>query len=233
MPRGSHVLVRALAAVSVLFLVAQCSNSSALTSETTVSSAAATVVDTSPDTTVAPLEAISTTSTAIRETTTTSIAETTTTTVAEQTTTTSPAPVIDPNCPITPHGAVIDRTRQRAWLCDNGVALPEFNITTAREQPDPGTYPVFAKSMNASSRLGGHYSTMTHFVAFTRGERTGARVAFHTVPVLRSGEYVQPLASVGTQQRFGESAGCIRVLPEQGQVVWDWLQKGDEVVVIT
>jgi hypothetical protein len=87
--------------------------------------------------------------------------------------------------------------------------------------------------MNASSRLGGHYSTMTHFVAFTRGERTGARVAFHTVPVLGSGEYVQPLASVGTQQRFGESAGCIRVLPEQGQVVWDWLQQGDEVVVIT
>jgi hypothetical protein len=53
---------------------------------------------------------------------------------------------------------------------------------------------------------------MTHFVAFTRGERTGARVGFHTVPVLRSSEYV---------------------LPEQGQVVWDWLQIGDAVRVIT
>ena len=42
-----------------------------------------------------------------------------------------PAPVIDPNCPTTPHAAVIDRDRQRAWLCDNGVALPEFVITTA------------------------------------------------------------------------------------------------------
>ena len=70
---------------------------------------------------------------------------------------------------------------------------------------------------------------MTHFVAFTRGEKTGARVAFHTVPVLTNGEYVQPLASVGTQMRRGDSAGCIRVLPEQGQVIWDWLQKGDEV----
>jgi hypothetical protein len=44
---------------------------------------------------------------------------------------------------------------------------------------------------------------------------------------------VQPLASVGTPQHFGDSAGCIRVLPEQGQVIWDWLQKGDEVRVIT
>jgi len=58
-------------------------------------------------------------------------------------------------------------------------------------------------------------------------------VAFHTVPVLRDGEYVQPLASVGTQLHFGDSSGCIRVLPEEGQVIWDWLQKGDEVRVVT
>jgi hypothetical protein len=32
---------------------------------------------------------------------------------------------------------------------------------------------------------------------------------------------------------FGETSGCIRVLPDQGQVIWDWLQKGDEVHVIT
>jgi hypothetical protein len=128
---------------------------------------------------------------------------------------------------------VIDRDRQRAYLCDNGVALPEFMITSARDQPDPGTYPVYGKSMHTSSRFGGHFSTMTHFVAFTRGEKTGARVAFHTVPVLRNGEFVQPLASVGTQMRYGDSSGCIRVLPEQGQVIWDWLQIGDQVHVIT
>ena len=76
----------------------------------------------------------------------------TTTTIPEPTTTTVPLPVIDPNCPTTPHAAVIDRDRQRAYLCDNGFALPEFVITTAREQPDPGTYPVFAKSMRALRR---------------------------------------------------------------------------------
>jgi hypothetical protein len=228
MPRGFVMPLRVLAALGALALVAQCSNSSALSPEATTPVTTSSAIATS--TTVVP----PTTSTTIVETTTTTtVPPTTTTTVPEPTTTTTPVPVIDPNCPTTPHGAVIDRDRQRAWLCDNGVALPEFKITSALDQPDPATYKVYGKSMNTSSRFGGHYSTMTHFVAFAHGEKTGARVAFHTVPVLRTGEYVQPLASVGTQMMFGASSGCIRVLPDQGPVIWDWLQKGDEVRVIT
>ena len=225
------MFVRAFAAVAALLVVVQCGNSvESAPAPTTV--AATTVVDTStPDPSTSTSTSIAPTTTVVETTTTT--VPVTTTTLPEPTTTTVPVPVIDPNCPTTPHAAVIDRDRQRAYLCDNGVALPEFVVTTAIGQPDPGTYPVYAKSMHASSRLGGHYSTMTHFVAFARGEDTGARVAFHTVPVLRNGEYVQPLASVGTQLHFGDSSGCIRVLPEEGQVIWDWLQKGDEVRVIT
>ncbi len=213
MQRGNPVFVRALAGLGLLIVVACGGSNSSVVAPTTV-------VETSVETTVSA----STTSTTISDT---------TTTIAEPTTTTAPAPLVDPNCPTTPHGAVIDRDRQRAWLCDNGVALPEFVITTAVNQPEPGTYPIYAKSMNASSTFGGHYSTMTHFVAFTRGIQTGARVAFHTVPVLRNGEFVQPLVSVGAEERHGDSAGCIRVLPDQGPVVWDWLQIGDEVRVTT
>jgi hypothetical protein len=221
------MLPRALAAVAMLLVVAQCGSSTPAAGPANVETS---VGDTIAPATTVPETTVPATTTTIEDTTTT--VEATTTTVPEPTTTAVPVPVIDPNCPATPHAAVIDRDRQRAWLCDNGVALPEFVITTAIEQPDPGTYPVYAKSMRASSRLGGHYSTMTHFVAFTRGEETGARVAFHTLPVLTNGEYAQPLASVGTQLHRGDSAGCIRVLPEQGQVIWDWLQKGDEVRVI-
>lgn len=235
MPRGFQVLVRALAGICALAFIAQCSASSGSTvaAETTAPSDATVEQTAGVDTSIVETAAPTTTTTSTTSTTIPPTTTSTTSTIPEPTTTTAAAPVIDPNCPLTPHAAVIDRDRQRAWLCDSGVALPEFVVTTAREQPDPGTYPVYAKSMRASSKLGGHYSTMTHFVAFTRGEKTGARVAFHTVPVLRSGEYVQPLASVGTETEFGASAGCIRVLPEQGQVIWDWLQKGDEVRVIT
>ena len=232
MPRGFPLIVRALAGLGMLALVVQCTNSSALAPEPAGGQAAA--VQTSPveAAAVTTAAASSTTSSIIPETTSTTI-EPTTTTAPEPITTTAAPLVVDPNCPTTPHAAVIDRDRQRAWLCDNGVALPEFVITTAREQPDPGTYPVFVKSMHASSRFGGHYSTMTHFVVFARGEEAGARVGFHTVPVLRTGEFAQPLASVGTQMEYGQTSGCIRVLPEQGQVIWDWLQKGDQVHVIT
>jgi hypothetical protein len=230
MPRGCPLLVRAAAGIGLLVLVAQCGSSSALAPEVTTPIVATSVADTSPATSaVETTVPASTTSSSAPSTTVVS----TTTTEPEPTTTTVPLPVIDPNCPITPHGAVIDRDRQRAWLCDGGVALPEFVISTARDEPDLGIYPVFAKSMHASSRFGGHYSTMTHFVVFTRGEDTGARVGFHTVPVLRNGEFVQPLASVGTQLYYGDTSGCIRVLPEQGQVIWDWLQIGDQVHVIT
>jgi peptidoglycan hydrolase-like protein with peptidoglycan-binding domain len=142
-------------------------------------------------------------------------------------------PASDADCPSTSRGAIVDRLNQRGALCENGRISYSFPITTARAQPDPGTYPVYAKDMNASSNFGGHYSTMTHFVAFTKGKFTGARVAFHSVPKLTNGEWVQPLDSVGTQQYFGESSGCIRVLPDDAQRIWDWLGKGDEVRVIS
>jgi len=218
--------------VLMLATVAQCGGSGTPAAAPTTTPPE-TVETTSPVQTTAVAHTAAPTTTTRPATTVPATTVETTTTLPEPTTTTVPVPVIDPNCPLTPHAAVIDRDRQRAWLCDNGVALPEFKITTARDQPDPGTYPVFSKSMHASSRFGGHFSTMTHFVAFTRGEETGARVAFHTVPVLRNGDFAQPLASVGTQMEFGASSGCIRVLPEEGPIIWDWLQKGDQVRVIT
>ncbi|MBK8331074.1 MAG: murein L,D-transpeptidase [Acidimicrobiaceae bacterium] len=144
-----------------------------------------------------------------------------------------PMPATDDDCPDTPHGAIVDRANQRGALCENGVITYQFPITSAISQPDPGTYPVYAKDLNASSSFGGHYSTMTHFVAFTRGKYKGARIAFHSVPQLSNGEYVQTFESVGTPAQFGQSSGCIRVLPDDSVKIWDWLSIDDEVHVIS
>jgi lipoprotein-anchoring transpeptidase ErfK/SrfK len=135
----------------------------------------------------------------------------------------------------TPAGssAGVDRLVQRAWLCENGTIVATFPITSAWSMPDPGVYPIYAKDMHASSNFGGHFSTMTHFIAFSYGKNTGARVAFHSVPVLTNGEFVQPLASVGDPARRGESSGCIRVLPEDAVMLWDALDVGDTVTVLT
>ena len=126
--------------------------------------------------------------------TTTTVAPTTTT--PEPTTTTVPAPVIDPNCPT--HAARRgDRSRPPACLAvRQRCRLARVRHHHGPRAARPGDLPGVRKSMHASSRFGGHYSTMTHFVAFTRGEKTGARVAFHTVPVLRR-RRVRPTAGFG------------------------------------
>jgi hypothetical protein len=141
--------------------------------------------------------------------------------------------VLSSFCPTSTHAAVVDRDRQSAWLCDAGVAVYEFPFTGAISQPDPGTYPVYAKDMNSSASSSRGVSTMTHFVAFTHGKFRGARIAFHSLPVWQTtGEWVQPPDSVGEVGRRGESAGCLRVLPDDAVRVWDWLAEGDEVRVI-
>ena len=144
-----------------------------------------------------------------------------------------PMPATDADCPSTSHGAIVDRANQRGALCENGHITYEFPMTSAWSQPDPGTYPVYAKDLHASSNLTGQYSEMTHFVAFTRGKYKGARIAFHSIPKYSNGEYVQPLESVGTAAYHGESSGCIRVLPDDAVKIWDWLSIGDEVHVIS
>ncbi|MEI7752789.1 MAG: L,D-transpeptidase [Actinomycetota bacterium] len=149
-----------------------------------------------------------------------------------ETTTTVAAPVSN-GCAASGHSAVVDRVNQRSWLCNDGQITETFVMTSANSQPDPGTYKVYAKDLKASSTLTGKFSTMTHFVAFTRGKYTNARIAFHSIPKYSNGEYVQPLESVGTVEKHGASAGCIRVLPEDSVKIWDWLDKGDPVIVVS
>lgn len=136
-------------------------------------------------------------------------------------------------CAASGHSAVIDRAHQRAWLCDDGSITSKFVMTSAYSQPNRGTYKVYAKDLNSSSMYTGKYSTMTHFVAFTYGKNTGARIAFHSIPKYADGQYVQPLDSVGTAAKRGASSGCIRVLYDDSVEIWNWLAIGDPVIVIS
>lgn len=131
------------------------------------------------------------------------------------------------------NAAVIDREFQRAWLCADDAIEHVFPITTAWDQPDPGDYEVEQKDREASSILTGSYSEMSNFVVFTYGKYQGARVGFHSVPIYPDGEYVQPLESVGTAELRGDSNGCIRALPDDAEMIWDHLDFGDVVRVIS
>jgi hypothetical protein len=143
------------------------------------------------------------------------------------------APPDPTTCPATSHGAVVDRNNQRAWLCTDGTIVRVMAITSARSQPDPGVYAVYAEDMETTSYYGERPSTLDRFVAFTYGEEEGARVAFHAVPRYSDDTLAQPLESVGTQARFGDSSGCIRVRPVDSVAIWDHLAVGDQVHVIS
>ena len=132
------------------------------------------------------------------------------------------------------HAAVVDRARQRAWLCDGPYREgEELRVTTAITQPKPGTYPVYAKVRITTSTFGGHLSYLDRFVAFSYGWRTGARIAFHAVPRSAKGVPFQALDTVGDLGQQGDSSGCIRVLPDDAVRIWNWLGIGDQVVVIS
>ena len=225
---GSHrTLALALVGVMVLFGLAK------LVDDGPKYSAAADVANSlpGPQTTDGPITSDSITDEVDGDASTTTAATTADTVAAPVST--APVLAVNADCPDTPHAAIVDRVNQRGALCDNGAITYTFPITTANSQPDPGTYPVYAKDIKASSSFGGHYSTMTHFVAFTRGKYKGARIAFHSVPTLRGGAYVQTLESVGTPEMHGQSSGCIRVVPDDSVKIWDWLAIGDKVRVIS
>lgn len=131
-----------------------------------------------------------------------------------------------PACPIASRGAVTDKANQRYWLCMDGVAVTdEIPMTTASSNyglPPVGTYEVFARDEDAFG-IGGE--ALERFVAFYTTP-TGNRIAFHEV-------VNQDPDTVGDLDQRGASAGCFRVREADSIQVWDFLQIGDPVVVLT
>jgi hypothetical protein len=88
--------------------------------------------------------------------------------------------------------------------------------------PPPGTYHVFAK---LGTNTGIHGESLFRFIAFYTTPR-GNRIAFHEV-------VHQTAASVGDLALRGASSGCFRVRHDDSVHMWELLQIGDPVVVLT
>ena len=129
-------------------------------------------------------------------------------------------------CPESERAAVADKASQRYWLCKNGVAVTdEIPMTTASGNyglPPVGTYEVFARDRRTLG-IGGE--PLERFVAFYTTPR-GNRIAFHEV-------VNQNPATVGDLDQRGASAGCFRVRKPNSVQIWEFLQLGDPVAVIS
>lgn len=130
------------------------------------------------------------------------------------------------DCPATSRAAVADKAAQRFWLCADGRsitdALPMTTASAGYGLPPVGTYEVFARD---ELSFGAHGERLNRFVAFYTTPR-GNRIAFHEV-------VNQDPATIGDLDQRGQSAGCFRVSESDSWRVWEFLQVGDPVVVIT
>lgn len=114
--------------------------------------------------------------------------------------------------------------RQRMWwVDDDGSVLRTSRVSGRLDMPATGVFQVFSKTLDATGLDG---SKMDHFVRFTRGPNGGA-IGFHDIPEF-DGVRVQ------SDEQLGEplSHGCIRQREEDSTFTWDFLQVGDNVVVV-
>lgn len=131
-----------------------------------------------------------------------------------------------PGCPDAERAAVVDKAAQRFWLCEHGAPITDARpMTSASEAyglPPVGTHKVFARNAVAT---GLHGERLERFVAFYTTPR-GNRIAFH--------QFVnQDEHTVGDLDQRGDSSGCLRVTTDDSWLVWNFLEIGDPVVVIT
>ena len=130
--------------------------------------------------------------------------------------------------------AVVDRFNQRSWLCEPGEITDVMPITSAISQPDPGTYEVYAKDLDASSTLTGEYSDDDPLRRVHLRQVPGCPHRVPQRPEVRE----RRLRATARQRRHPASCTATRraaseSCPEHAELIWKWLDIGDTVIVVT
>lgn len=115
---------------------------------------------------------------------------------------------------------------QHVWLFDDaGNVIRDYAVSGRWDQPDPGTYFVYSKSLFTCNVIHADVC-MRYMVRFATGP-LGGNIGFHEIPV-RNGKPLQPDSLLGTPQ----SDGCVRQATADAQFMWDFAQVGTKVVVV-
>ncbi len=109
------------------------------------------------------------------------------------------------------------------WVDDSGAVLRNAAVSGRPGTPQPGTFQVYSKTLNATGLDG---SRMDYFVRFTKGTN-GWAIGFHDIP-MKGGLPVQTEEQLGTPL----SHGCIRQAEHDAQFTWEFLEVGSTVVVV-
>lgn len=121
---------------------------------------------------------------------------------------------------------VYSRAEQHVWAFDEANHLVrDYEISGRLDQPDPGTYSVWSKSMYTCSALHPDIC-MRYMVRFAVGPK-GGNIGFHEIPVWH-GQPLQTVAQLGQPI----SDGCLREATPDAQFMWDFAPVGTKVIVL-
>jgi len=115
---------------------------------------------------------------------------------------------------------------QRVWMVDENNELVDTYLVSGREDvPNPGTYSVFSKSVNAWATHDG--ITMRWMVRFTHAS-SGVAIGFHSIPLYSNGEPMQTEDELG----YYRSGGCVRQADDKAQALYEWTPIGTIIIVL-
>jgi hypothetical protein len=120
--------------------------------------------------------------------------------------------------------ALWHKARSTVLLVRNGTVVRAMPTTDNDWTTVPGNYSVKAAPRTGSS---GQYLLPYFTLIGTIPGRTG--IGFHSLPVTRSGQYIQPISTVGLPGY--ESHGCLRLRPADARALASFVRVGMPVKV--
>ena len=124
---------------------------------------------------------------------------------------------------------VYSKPRQRVWTVEADGTVSKTHLVSGRltyNQPSPGTYSVFSKSMYTCN-IKNPAICWRYMVRFAKGGDEGDNIGFHEIPK-KNGVPVQSVSQLGTPL----SGGCVRQATSDAIYMWDWAPVGTRVVVL-
>lgn len=124
---------------------------------------------------------------------------------------------------------VYSKHLQRVWTVEADGTVSKTHLVSGRlkyNQPSPGTYSVFSKSMYTCN-IKKPSICWRYMVRFAYGGDDGDNIGFHEIPK-NNGVPVQSVSQLGTPL----SGGCVRQATPDAIYMWNWAPVGTKVVVL-
>lgn len=123
---------------------------------------------------------------------------------------------------------VYDKALMTVWLVNKkDEVVGRFPVVGRWDRPVKGEYKIYSKSPrsgNPNSRV-----TFNHMTRFAYGNDGKTPIGFHDIPKYYNGKMMHSKKQLGLPVATG---GCIRMAPEDAEMLYRWSKIGDRVIVL-